>query len=140
MLRSTLHQQICLSALLPGTPFIKHLAQDSSPKIVRARLGNSLVLTCHMIGMPTPVAYWTKNGRAVSSMLMTPSNNVVELMNNEGRPTLETTVTIARLSFGCLSEADVGVYQCIGDNGVSKMITETKIVPEDVDGNCNIFC
>lgn len=133
-----------LVALLPGTPFIKLLSiktgtEDpaSAPiqSVIKVRQGSPVTLKCEVIGMPSPIAYWNRNGHPMTifgttTHTMPPSSNVVELMANDGRPSVETAITIATLSLPCASAGDAGVYQCVGDNGSGKIIGETRLVIE----------
>lgn len=95
-------------------------------------------MQCEVLGMPSPVAYWTKNGILVSPTDQNgrdPSevrqlSNFVDMVTNNGRPTLEHAVTLAKLKLTCVTPSDAGLYECNGDNGVEKMVAYTKVIVE----------
>jgi len=98
------------------------------PARVDARFGGDLFLECAVSGSPSPQVSWYKDDIFVSHR----DWKIEEDVSSIG-------VSVARLKINCLTEKDVGKYECrarAGDNTVSS-VTVVNVVPNEVP---NVRC
>merc|ERR1712127_328012 len=82
------------------------------PAEVAGRVSGSLTLTCSVTGSPTPVVGWYKQGKVLAGTQASPGG---------------LGETWAKLHLPCLSQADVGEYECKGEAGGRRVHVDTKV-------------
>eukprot|EP00088_Acartia_fossae_P031020 TRINITY_DN31988_c0_g1_i4.p1 TRINITY_DN31988_c0_g1~~TRINITY_DN31988_c0_g1_i4.p1 ORF type:complete len:244 (+),score=57.54 TRINITY_DN31988_c0_g1_i4:346-1077(+) len=93
------------------------------PARVDARHGGDLLLECAVSGSPAPQVSWYKDDIFVSHR----DWSIEEDVSSIG-------VTVARLKLNCLTEKDIGAYECRARAGEheASAITEVNVVTNDV--------
>lgn len=107
-----------LSLPSPARP---HLAlRENLPARVEGRRSGSVLLTCSATGSPAPRVAWYKDSLFVSHL---------EDLEEQLEGSLGETVAQLRLS--CLTEADVGQYECRAVSGRHQVSTVTQLSLKD---------
>ncbi|GFR22298.1 hemicentin-1, partial [Trichonephila clavata] len=78
------------------------------PKNVITRVGEPIDIHCSAMGSPKPNISWKKISENIEKIIMNPSENVKHSSNH--------------LKIISVTSSDVGVYQCIADNGIEPVI------------------
>ena len=107
-----------LSLPSPARP---HLAlRESGPASVEGRRSGSVLLTCSATGSPAPRVAWYKDSLFVSHL----EDLEEQLVGSLGE-------TVAQLRLSCLTEEDVGQYECRAVSGRQQVSAVTQLSLKD---------
>jgi len=98
------------------------------PARVDGRQGGEVVLLCSATGSPTPKIAWYKDSMFVSHLDWAVEEDVSSIGE-----------AIAKLTIPCLSQEDIGMYECRARSGEheTSATTRVNVVPSnDVKGHC----
>ena len=111
----------CVGGLSLPSPARPHLAlRETVPALVEGRRSGSVLLTCSATGSPAPRVAWYKDSLFVSHL---------EDLEEQLEGSLGETVAQLRLS--CLTEADVGQYECRAVSGRHQVSAVTHLSLKD---------
>ncbi|CAD6188837.1 unnamed protein product [Caenorhabditis auriculariae] len=97
---------------------------NSSMENQTLQAGLPLELMCEVTGVPTPVVYWTLNGKRISGSY---DNTIYEKLHNIGKVTIQNGVTTSKLYIPCVDKSHAGKYKCVGTNGHSRIEQSAKV-------------
>lgn len=93
------------------------------PARIDARFGGDLVIECSVSGSPSPQVSWYKDDMFISHRDWSIENDISSI-----------GVSVARLKISCLTEKDVGTYECRSRAGHHELssVTVVNVVPNEV--------
>uniref|UniRef100_A0A1I7USJ0 Immunoglobulin domain protein n=1 Tax=Caenorhabditis tropicalis TaxID=1561998 RepID=A0A1I7USJ0_9PELO len=118
-------------AHLTSKPMLKFTDNFASKE--KHATGETIVLRCEILSIPSAVVYWQKDGKLIQGDT---NLNLYEKMANVGKKIVESGIVSSTLSIPCASHKDAGVYKCIAANGHKTIETTTVLEIEGDDKQC----
>ncbi|KAL8625417.1 hypothetical protein ACOMHN_018562 [Nucella lapillus] len=106
-----LQQTFTKNIHVSGKPYL----QKDAPSRVDGSVNSSVALTCPVAAFPLPKVYWLRGDDSP----VEPSSRVA-YANYNG-------VTGAKLTISSMTKQDFGVYECVAENSVGRLVKEFKV-------------
>ncbi|CAP34708.2 Protein CBR-ZIG-3 [Caenorhabditis briggsae] len=100
---------------------------------VTLQAGQSAVLHCEILSIPSAVIFWEKNGKLVQGDR---ELNIFEKLINTGKPLVDNGIVSSNYHIPCATHNDTGVYKCIGYNGHKRIESTAVVEIEGTDAKC----